>query len=130
MLNIKALIDLVNGLRGLVTEPVRSEIAHRMAAMVAVALHDSENYKSWLIKDKFQFFRACDIVNLERWVPDTLQIEPTKLSEFCSRWMSCNLFRLRNDPSSEWRPITPEQNSLRVTMVEELQTLALDNSKK
>jgi hypothetical protein len=63
-------------------------------------------------------------------VPDDLYIEPTKLAEFCDKWMSVNLFKLRNDPSAEWRTITPEQNSLRVTMVEELKELALDNTSK
>jgi hypothetical protein len=130
MLSLTTLIDFIKNLRGVLAEPERSEIAHRLANLVSDAIRDTDNYKTWIERDRYQFLRACEIVNLERWVPDTLHVEPTKLAEFCNRWLVCNRFRLHNTPSAEWRPITPEQNALRVTMVEELIALSLDKPVK
>jgi hypothetical protein len=125
MLSIGTLVEFIKELRGLVPEPARSEITHRMVDLISNILKDTntENYRRWVSEDRLRFLRHCEIVNLDRWVPDDLYIEPTVLAEFCNRWLSCNLFKLRNDPSAEWRPITPEQNSLRVTMIEELREL-------
>lgn len=125
MFSIKTLVEFIKDLEGVISEPIRSEIAHRMAALIADTLKNSDkkNYHQWIAEDKFRFLRHCELVNLECWVPDQLHIAPTELAEFCNKWSSCNLFKLRNNPSAEWRPITPEQNSLRVTMIKELQTL-------
>jgi hypothetical protein len=125
MLNLNLLVDFIKGLRDLVAEPARSEIAHRLVDLISDVLKnsDQEKYRKWIAEDKLRFLRHCELVNLERWVPDGLAVQPTDLAAFCNRWLSCNLFKLRNDPSAEWRPITPEQNSLRVTMIEELQGL-------
>ncbi len=125
MLSIGTLIEFIKDLKGLVAEPARSEIAHRMADLLSSILKDSdvENYRRWVSEDRLRFLRRCELVNLDRWVPDDLYIEPTVLAEFCNRWMSCNLFKIQNDPSAEWRPITPEMNGLRVTMIDELRSL-------
>jgi hypothetical protein len=126
MLSINTLVEFIKGLEGVISEPARSEVAHRLAALISDMLKDADNrnYKQWIAEDRLRFLRHCEVVNLERWVPDDLHIAPTDLAEFCNRWLSCNLFKLRNDPAAEWRPITPEQNSLRVTMVEELKEIA------
>ncbi len=130
MLSINTLVEFIKGLEGIISEPARSEVAHRMTDLISDMLKDADNrnYRQWIAEDRLRFLRHCELVNLERWVPDDLQIKPTELAEFCNRWLSCNLFKLRNDPAAEWRPITPEMNSLRVTMVEELRTL--DNAAK
>jgi tRNA A37 N6-isopentenylltransferase MiaA len=132
MLNILVLVDFIKGLKTLISEASRSEIAHRMTDLISNLLKDSnpEAYHKWIAEDKLKFLRHCELVNLARYVPDDLYVEPTKLAEFCDRWMSVNLFKLKDDHTSEWRPITPEQNSLRVTMIDELRELALDNTSK
>lgn len=125
MFSITILIEFIKNLRGLIAEPERNEIAHRLVDLISDLLKNSgdKNYRQWVSEDKLRFLRQCELVNLERWVPDGLQIKPTELAEFCNRWLSCNLFKLRNNPAAEWRPITPEQNSLRITMIEELRKL-------
>ncbi|MFA5344718.1 MAG: hypothetical protein WC315_00350 [Candidatus Omnitrophota bacterium] len=125
MLSIGMLVEFIKDLRGIVPEPARSEIAHRLGDLISNVLRnaDNDNYRRWVSEDRLRFLRHCELVNLDRWVPDDLYIEPTVLAEFCNRWMSCNLFKIRNDPSAEWKPITPEMNGLRVTMIEELRSL-------
>jgi ethanolamine utilization protein EutA (predicted chaperonin) len=128
MFTINTLMDFVKELRGLVAEPLRVEIAHRVADLISNAIQNTneETYRQWIFQDRIKFLRHCELVNIDRWVDDSMYIHPTKLSEFCNKWMDVNMFKLHNDPSAEWRPITPEQNSLRVTMIEDLKTLSLD----
>jgi hypothetical protein len=128
MLSVNTLIEFIKELRGTISEPARSEVAHRLGNLISdiLKVDKPDTYNTWIIKDRLKFFRACELINPEKWVPDELHVETTKLAEFCNRWLACNLFKLRNDPTAEWRPITPEQNSLRVTMIEELQALDKD----
>ncbi len=130
MLSVKNLIDFVLRLRGIISEPARSEVAHILAnEVIEAAVRDTVFHGQWVTQDRLRFMRECELINPEKWVPDSLHVEQTKLAEFCNKWMSVDLFKLRNDPSAEWRPINPEMNSLRVTMIEELKSLALDKSK-
>lgn len=125
MFNLNVLVDFLKDLRGVIPEPARSEIAHRMADLVSTMIKDAggEAYRQWVYLDRLRFLCRCELIACERWVPDDLAVNPTQLADFCNRWMSCDLFKLRNDSAAEWRPITPEMNSLRVTMVEELKDI-------
>lgn len=125
-LTVNTLADFVSGLKGIVPEPSRTLICRRVTCLIANALKDvdPENYKHWIEKGRFQFARHCELTAIDRWVPDDLHIEATDLALFCDKWMHVEAFRLRNDPDADWRPISPEQNALRVTMIEELREIA------
>jgi hypothetical protein len=130
MLRVKNLIDMVVNLKGVITEPARSEVANKLADSITATIkqeYTPEALHTWLGTDRNRFLVGCQLENLDKWIPDTLKIKKSKLAEFCDRWLSADLFKLRGDPAAEWRPITPEQNGLRVTMIEELRALSLDN---
>jgi len=125
-LTVNALADLVSGLKDVISEPSRTLVCRRVVTLIAKALKDTDpvNFEHWITKGRFQFARNCELTADERWVPENLHIEKTTLATFCDKWISVEAFRLRNNPDADWRPITPEQNALRVTMIKELREIA------
>ncbi len=125
-LNVKMLAEFVADLQGIVPEPSRTLICRRLSALIATTLKkdDPDKYRRWLEHDRLVFARECELTCEDRWVPDDLHVEATELARFCDKWMSVEAFRLKNDPNADWQPISPEQNALRVTMINELKALA------
>ena len=122
------LANFVVALKGIVPEPSRTLICRRLLAIITKALGEEPALADG-IKAFAKAFRAkCQLSDVDRWVPDDLHVEATKLSLFCDKWMSVEAFKPKDDPSAEWQPITPEQNALRVTMIKELKDLAKDNA--
>jgi hypothetical protein len=126
ILNIKTLAHFVADLKGVAPEPSRTVICRKLTALISESIKNSDQklYSYWLEKGRLIFSRECNLTCEDRWVPDDLHVEATQLALFCNKWMSVEAFRLRSDPDEGWRPITPEQNALRVTMIEELKSLA------
>jgi hypothetical protein len=131
-LTVNALADLVSGLKDIISEPSRTLVCRRVVTLIAKALKDTDpiNFEHWITKGRFQFARNCELTADERWVPEDLHIEKTALATFCDKWLSVEAFRLRNNPDANLRPITPEQNALRVTMIEELREIARKETSK
>lgn len=123
MLTQQHLIDFVIGLKGIVPEPARHVIARRLARLIGTILTNEPDRKHWYTLGMVQFVRRCELEGDDRWVPDDLHIEATELAKFCDKWMSVSAYRLTDE--DEWKPISPEQNGLRVTMVNELKALAV-----
>jgi|WetSurMetagenome_2_1015567.scaffolds.fasta_scaffold02484_2 hypothetical protein len=125
MLNISTLIEFVKELEGIIPEKYRIEVAYRLSNLIAEVLRigDKEKYRVWMYQDRLKFLRLCELKNTEQWAPNTLRVEPNVLADFCNKWMSINLFKTKNETNADWRPITPDMNSLRVTMIEELKSL-------
>lgn len=121
MFDISTLIEFVQNLQGLIPEKDRSLVAHRLAGLIADRLkfRNMDDYKHWLAGDKFKFLQACGLEDIG--IPHDLKLETTKLADYCTKWMTISTFT-----NKKQRPITPEMNSLRVTMIKELQNLALD----
>lgn len=112
-------------LEGLVSEPVRATIVRRFCCLMADKLKhngDEDAYRLWLSRDRGRFMRECAIKDGFQAVPDNLEIGPTDLSRFCDFWLKVSSFR--TDPDKPWRPITPEMNSVRVTMIKQLRDIA------
>jgi len=110
-------------LKGLITEAVRAEIVRRFCRVIANKLHEDDNqeaYRQWLNRDQNRFLYECEITDLA--VPENLDVEVTELSKFCDHWLKIEQFR--TGPDAPWRPITPDMNSIRVTMVNQLQAIA------
>jgi hypothetical protein len=83
---------------------------------------NEDAYRLWLSRDKGRFMRECEIRGGLQAVPDNLEVEATDLSRFCDFWLTVSAFR--TEPDKPWRPITPEMNSVRVTMVKQLRAIA------
>jgi len=129
-LSTKRLAEFVANLKGIVPEPARTLMCHRLVGIIANTLYKAnpEAYRNWLGGGRIIFVQECYLTtNLDRWVSDDLHVEATKLALFCDKWMSVEAFRLKNEPDAEWQPITPDQNALRFTMIEELKELAKQN---
>jgi hypothetical protein len=128
MLSVGMLIEFVKDLEGFIPEECRGVVARRLTQLITSKLQeiDSDTYKHWVYMDRLRFIQQCRIA--DPGAPYTLKIPSTKLAEFYTRWMTAYKFQLRNNPSKDWRTITPEQNALRVTILDELRSL--DNPEK
>jgi len=127
MLKLIDMAEFFRDLKGLVSEPVRASIVRRFCFMVVGVFKrsdDTESIQQWVSNQRASFVRATEIVDGEQVVPDDLDIEATELARFCNRWLTISAFR--TDPANDWRPITPEMNSIRVTMVTELRAIAAE----
>jgi hypothetical protein len=123
---LKDLADFFRNLTDLVTEPTRRKIVRRFCRMLSEQLRrntDQKPYKQWLGRDKARFIRECEIRDDVPFVP----IEGHKVIErWADKWLKVDKFRARGS-SDEFRPITPEQNALRVTMIMDLKNLLQDD---
>lgn len=119
---MQGLTNVIVGLRRVVSEPVRCLIARRFAAAIHRAIDDEDAKKRFLDVGLPHFLRLCEVQDGDPYVPDDLDVEATELARFCDRWMTIEAFR---EPGEEdWKPISAEMNSLRATMVAELQALS------
>lgn len=116
------LTSVILSLRGIVSEPVRCLIARRFAAAIHRAIVDENAKKRFLEKGVRDFLYLCEVKDGDPYVPDDLNVEATELARFCDRWMTIKAFREAGEKN--WTPISAEMNSLRYTMIAELQTLA------
>lgn len=114
--------NVILSLRGIVSEPTRCLIARRFAASFHQAIPDGDTKKRFLDTVLPRFLKLCEVQDGDPYVPDNLAVEATELARFCDRWMTVQAFR--EPGTDEWKPISAEMNSLRATMVAELQTLS------
>lgn len=119
---MQGITDVILNLRGIVSEPVRCLIARRFAASIHRAITDDDAKKRFLDVGVLHFLKLCEVRDGDPYVPDDLVVEATELARFCDRWMTITSFREPGE--EEWQPISVEMNSLRATMVAELQALS------
>jgi len=119
---MRKFIDVINSLKGVVSEPVRCLIARRFASMLYDAISEESIKKQFLSSGLVNFLKACNVKDGNPIVPDNMDVEATELARFCDRWLAIQEFRPVG--GKEWSPITAGMNSLRVTMVAELQEIA------
>lgn len=120
---MKELRDLILGLKGEIPEGARYKVATKIADLFGQHLIDPEVRKQWVYSERNRFISDC---KFDTRVPDELWVEPTEIQKFCAKWLSATSFKYSDE--SEWRPITPEQNALRMTMIKELVELSHDNT--
>ena len=130
MLKLSHLAEFLCDLKELIDESTRSIVAHKLVTMLTGALNGTDNYRDWVYTGSKQFLRACELTPLSSGIPATLQLEPTELAQFCDKWLKVNLFKPVSGGEEDWRPITPDMNNFRVSMITELKNLAkpLDNT--
>jgi len=112
---MKNMIDMVRGLRLVVSEPVRAVVAQRMADMVAKAMPE-DSKAVWASGGRASFLRDCGVPLERAYVPDDYEIEPTAAATFLAKWNSITKYKV----DGEWVDFTQEMDSLRRTMLEEL----------
>ncbi len=119
---MRTITRVIKSLRGLVSEPVRCLIARRFALSMHTAIKDKDAQKRFSEIGIPYFLKACEVQESIPFVADDLNVETTELAHFCNRWMSAQAFR---EPGAEkWIPFTANMNSLRSTLVAELQDLS------
>jgi hypothetical protein len=119
---MQSITNVILSLRGIVSEPVRCLIARRFASAIHRAIADEDGRKRFLERGMADFLYLCKVKDGNPVVPDDLNVEATDLARFCDRWMTVQAFR---EPGVRgWSGITPEMNSIRCVMVNELQALA------
>jgi len=121
---LRELASFFADLKDVVSEPVRATIVRRFCRVMADKLQaqNKEALRYWLSRDQGRFIRECEIKDGLCAVPDDLEVTATALAKFCDHWISVSVFRTGTD--SPWRPITPEMNSIRVTMIKQLRDIA------
>jgi hypothetical protein len=119
---MQELRDVILDLKGVIPEPYRLILARRLAVLIGQRL-SGDDHRQWLKSEGLRFMRNCDFTDPKHWVPDDIRIEPTKLAQFCQKWMTVSAFKFPEEGEDKYRPITPEQNGLRVAMLQELKTL-------
>ena len=128
---LKNLAKLFSDLRDVVTEPVRATIVRRFCRMFVAYLKDREaetTLQSWAEKGQKQFIRDCQITGGFQAVMDDIDVSATELAHFCDRWLSVAQYRRKSDGA--WVPFTADMNSVRVTIIEQLQELAAKKSEE
>jgi hypothetical protein len=115
--------DLILDLKGEIPEGARYKVAQKIADLFGQKLTNPEAHKQWIYSERNRFISDCEF---ETRIPDELWVEPTKIQKFCSKWIGATLFKYSDE--SEWRPITAEQNALRMTMIKELVELSHKSS--
>lgn len=119
---MQSIVSVIISLKGIVSEPIRCLIARRFAGAIYNAIDDEDAKKRFLEKGLPYFLGLCLVEDGDPYVPDDLDVEATELARFCDRWMTVQAFR--EPGTEEWKPITPDMNALRSTMVAELQALS------
>jgi hypothetical protein len=124
---LRDLADFFRNLNDIVTEPVRRKIVRRFCRVLEGRLRakdDQEPYKQWINRDRGRFVRECEIRDT---VPAVPFVGNAVMERWADKWLRVEQFRPRGDKGAAFRPITPEQNALRVTMITDLRNLLADD---
>jgi len=120
---LRILATFFSDLKGLVSETTRAVIVRRFCRLMASTLAndgDDSPRKLWIERDQSRFI-------LETGISDTILKIPNvsvgAVDEWANKWLHVDRFRVKGEEGAVWRPITPEQNALRVTMIYDLQNL-------
>jgi hypothetical protein len=110
------------GLKGLVSEVTRAIIVRRFCNLMTSTLStEGENpRKMWLERDQSRFIRETEITDA---IPKIPNVSVAVVNKWADKWLHVDAFRLKGEEGAEWRAITPEQNALRVTMINDLKNM-------
>lgn len=114
---MRAIVNTVKELRGLVSEPVRSLVAKRLADMITDQIK-AEDYAAWTQKGVPAFYAACGVTVPAATVPDDHSLEPTKLATIINTWAAMTEYK----EGDEFKEFTQEMASLRNTILEDLRS--------
>jgi len=108
-----------------VPESARAQLCYMFAYMIGDCLKqsgDANMFEIWKNAGAPGFLKLCELEAAPlASVRADIRVQESLLSEFCNKWMNVTQFR---QSDGDWTPITADMNSLRVTMVRELEELA------
>jgi hypothetical protein len=109
-------------LKGLVSEVTRAVIVRRFCNLMTSTLStEGKNpRKLWIERDQGRFIRETGITDT---IPKIPNVSVAAVNEWADKWLHVDAFRLKGAEAAEWRTITPEQNALRVTMIQDLKNM-------
>lgn len=116
--------QLFLGMKGRMPESSRALLANRFVQMLGrnLARDNPKQLQQWLDeKGPEYFYRQCQLVSGQPHVHPEMNVHDTDLATFCNRWM--NVEKYRDPEDGEWKPISPEMNQIRYTIVRELEEL-------
>ena len=113
---LREIAELFKNAKDILSEHTRAILVRRFCQLVANHLKttNEQAYTTWIQRDRSKFTRDCEIVDRKPIV----NFDRDELERWSDKWLRISEFRLVG--SEEWRPITPEQNALRVTMINDL----------
>lgn len=124
-MNVFNVADLLVKAKRYVPESARTKLCYMFADLFGSELkskNDEWSFASWQQGGAAGFLRRCEVGEAPlAAVSADICVQESLLSEFCNKWMNVTQFRALG---GEWMPITSDMNSLRVTMVKELEELA------
>jgi hypothetical protein len=81
---------------------------------------DDNPRKLWIERDQTRFILETGISDT---VPKIPNVSVGAVDAWADKWLHVDRFRVKGEEAAVWRPITPEQNALRVTMIHDLRNL-------
>lgn len=113
---LREIAEFFKDSKDILSDHTRSILVKRFCQLVANHLKTTNEkaYTTWIQRDRSKFSRDCEIVDRKPIV----KFDKDELERWADKWLQVNEFRLVG--SETWRPITPEQNALRVTMINDL----------
>ena len=112
---MRGLIKVVNGMRGIASEPVRSLVANLICDMVSAQVAE-ENYKIWISNGIPQFFKSCGITSHAAAAEDGLSMETTELADLVNKWAAVKVYK----DGVVYREFTQEMDGIRNAILEDL----------
>lgn len=108
-----------------VPESARTKLCYMFAGLIGDEIKksgDEWSFDNWRQNGIPSFLQRCEVGEAPQAVVlADLRVQESLLSEFCNKWMNVTQFRTSG---GDWMPITSDMNSLRITMVKELEELA------
>jgi len=119
-MNLKTVAEVIKELKGSIPDSFRTLLAHRMLNGLLKSIpQDKRNHAGE--QQLAEIFHAkCDLKGDLPFVNHDLQLTDSDLATFCNRWMALEKYK---DEEGEWQPFSPAMNSVRYTMVKELQAM-------
>lgn len=122
-MKLKTVAAAIRELKGAMPESFRTLVAHRLFNAFVNSLPYTDRNTENEATMAEAFHTAAGINSDLPFVSHDLQIHDSDLATFCNRWMSIEKYK---NESQEWKPFTSDMNSVRYTMVKELQKMGQD----
>lgn len=123
-MNLQQIIDVLVYAKKYIPEPARARLCFAFVDMLSLCIkaQGKAPLEHWRSEGANSFLAACKLEELPGEVMPNIRVKESLLAEFCNKWT--NVSEFRQPGVEDWTPITPDMNSLRVTMVKELEELS------
>ena len=123
-MNVQQIAQVLVNTKNFIPEAARSQLCFMFMHMIGDCIQETNDdlWENWRAEGAKAFLASCKVESIPAVVAPDIRVKESLLSEFCNKWM--NVTQFREHGSDEWVPMTPDMNSVRVTMVEELKELA------